>query len=296
MAATQVLIVFNPVSGSGNRRIVEAVQQALNLRGCEVSLYPTQSAGDATRYLAAYQGPLDVVAVAGGDGTINEVVNGLRERDNQSYRLALIPTGTVNVLAAELGIGKTPEGIADIILQGREKPIYLGDINDRRFVLMAGVGYDAWVVDNVDLALKKKIGKLAYVLSMLKQLRHFGKKTYQLMVDGERYHANSVVITNGRYYGGSFVISRQADLSKPTTQVLMISGRSPLKFLLILLGLPLGIMEKMPGMKSVAARHVQIELLDAGAEREPVQADGDSLAELPLRLQMENNPLRLLVP
>ena len=296
MAATQVLIVFNPVSGSGNRRIVEAVQQALSNRGCDVSLYPTQSAGDATRYLAAYEGQLDVVAVAGGDGTINEVVNGLRERDNQSYRLALIPTATVNVLAAELGIGKTPEGIADIILQGREKPIYLGSVNDRRFVLMAGIGYDAWVVDNVDLALKKKVGKLAYVLSMLKQLRHFGKKTYQLTVDGERYQANSVVITNGRYYAGSFVLSRQADLSKPTTQVLMISGNSPLKFIGILLGLPLGIMEKMPGMKSVAARHVQIELLNAGTEREPVQADGDSLAELPLNLQMEDSPVRLLVP
>nr|WP_270049629.1 diacylglycerol kinase family protein [Thalassolituus pacificus] len=290
------MIVFNPVSGSGNRRIVEAVQQALSNRGCDVSLYPTQSAGDATRYLAAYEGQLDVVAVAGGDGTINEVVNGLRERDNQSYRLALIPTGTVNVLAAELGIGKTPEGIADIILQGREKPIYLGSVNERRFVLMAGIGYDAWVVDNVDLALKKKVGKLAYVLSMLKQLRHFGKKTYQLTVDGERYQANSVVITNGRYYAGSFVLSRQADLSKPTTQVLMISGNSPLKFIGILLGLPLGIMEKMPGMKSVAARHVQIELLNAGTEREPVQADGDSLAELPLNLQMEGSPVRLLVP
>ena len=296
MAATQVLIVFNPVSGSGNRRIVEAVQQALSNRGCDVSLYPTQSAGDATRYLAAYEGQLDVVAVAGGDGTINEVVNGLRERDNQSYRLALIPTGTVNVLAAELGIGKTPEGIADIILQGREKPIYLGSVNDRRFVLMAGIGYDAWVVDNVDLALKKKVGKLAYVLSMLKQLRHFGKKTYQLTVDGERYQANSVVITNGRYYAGSFVLSRQADLSKPTTQVLMISGNSPLKFIGILLGLPLGIMEKMPGMKSIAGRHVQIEQLNATGQREPVQADGDSLAELPLNLQMEDSPVRLLVP
>jgi len=55
-------------------------------------------------------------------------------------------------------------------------------------------------------------------------------------------------------------------------------------------------MEKMPGMKSVAARHVQIELLNAGTEREPVQADGDSLAELPLNLQMEDSPVRLLVP
>ncbi len=98
---TQVLIVFNPVSGSGNHRIVDVVQQALSNRGCDISLYLTQSAGDAPR-----------------DGTINEVVNGLRGWDNQRYRLALIPAGTVNALAAEPGIDKTPEDIVDTIAAG----------------------------------------------------------------------------------------------------------------------------------------------------------------------------------
>lgn len=296
----KVLIISNPTSGKASQEFVAQVQQELVTAGAEVELYLTQAANDATAYLANYSGDLDVVAVAGGDGTINEAINGLKEKDSSTFRIALIPTGTTNVLAGELKIKRNAKHISQIILQGKEKPIYPGRINDRRFLLMAGVGYDAWVVDNVDLDLKKKVGKLAYVLSMLKQLRHFGKKEYRLQVDGKEYLANSVVITNGRLYGGSFVLSKQADLSAPTTQVLMLNGKNMWSLLYSLLGLPFGLVEKMPGVVSVPAKQVHIELVSqAGskqAQPEPVQADGDSLAHLPITVVMEAQPLRVLVP
>lgn len=296
----KVLIISNPTSGKASQEFVAQVQQELVTAGAEVELYLTQAANDATAYLANYSGGLDVVAVAGGDGTINEAINGLKEKDSSTFRIALIPTGTTNVLAGELKIKRNAKHISQIILQGKEKPIYPGRINDRRFLLMAGVGYDAWVVDNVDLDLKKKVGKLAYVLSMLKQLRHFGKKEYRLQVDGKEYLANSVVITNGRLYGGSFVLSKQADLSAPTTQVLMLNGKNMWSLLYSLLGLPFGLVEKMPGVVSVPAKQVHIELVSqAGSEQaqpEPVQADGDSLAHLPITVVMEAQPLRVLVP
>ncbi|WP_265574038.1 diacylglycerol/lipid kinase family protein [Venatoribacter cucullus] len=292
----QVLIIFNPTAGTASQQLIDAIEQRLQQAGVTVQRYATRHAGDAMDYLAAYDGELDVVAAAGGDGTLNEVVNGMRQRDNQSWRLAIIPTGTTNVLATELGIRRRAGALAQMILNGREQALYPGRINGRRFLLMAGVGYDAWVVDKVDLALKKKAGKLAYVKSMLQQLRHFGRKQYRLQVDGVPYSASSVVMTNGRCYGGSFIISRQADLRAPTTQVLMMNGGSPWALLLSLLGLPLGLMEKMPGIVSVPARRVDIELVGEQAEPEPVQADGDSLAQLPLQLVMEEQPLRVLVP
>ncbi len=289
-------MIVNPAAGSARLALVQSVQQQLQASGVEVQLYETRCAGDATDYLASYTGELDVVAAAGGDGTLNEVVNGLRQRDNLGWRLAIIPTGTTNVLANELGIRRRAGHLVQMILNGREKLVYPGRVNGRRFMLMTGIGYDAWVVDNVDLALKKKAGKLAYVKSMLQQLRYFGRKQYRLLVDGVPYTANSVVITNGRYYGGSFVISRQADLSAPTTQVLMMNGRSPWALLLALLGLPLGLMEKMPGIVSVPARRVDVELMGEQAAPEPVQADGDAVTHLPLSLVMEEQPLRVLVP
>lgn len=296
----KVLIISNPTSGKASQEFVTQVQQELVAAGAEVELYLTQAANDATAYLENYSAQLDVVAVAGGDGTLNEAINGLKNKDSRTFRLALIPTGTTNVLAGELKIKRKAKQISQIIVQGKEKPIYPGRINERRFLLMVGVGYDAWVVDNVNLDLKKKVGKLAYVLSMLKQLRHFGKKEYRLQVDGKEYLANSVVITNGRLYGGSFVLSKQADLSAPTTQVLMLNGKSMWGLLYSLLGLPFGLVEKMPGVVSVPAKQVHIEL--AGqvdgeqAQPEPVQADGDSLAHLPITVLMEAQPLRVLVP
>lgn len=293
---TEVLIVFNPQSGSGRKALIGQVSDYLRAGGCSVSVYETQCAGDAIRYLQSLEAPLDVVAVAGGDGTVNEVLNGLARRENGSYRLAVIPAGTTNVLAMELGLRDSARQIADVIINGKEQAVFPAQLNDRRYLLMAGIGYDAWVVDRVDLALKKKVGKLAYVLSMLKQLRHFGSRTYRVMADGREYRANSVVISNSRYYGGAFVLSRHAGLSRADTRLVMISGGNPFKFLFILLGLPLGIIEKMPGITSLAATEIRIESLEEDAGREPVQADGDSLAELPVHIRMDSLPLRILVP
>lgn len=291
----RILIVANPVAGRGKLSLAQQVAGRLRGAGCKVDLYFSTCAGDATVYVSRLAELPDVIAVAGGDGTVNEVLNGLSAFANGSYALALIPSGTTNVLAMELGIRRDAGQIATMIQQGKEKAVWPGSVNGRRFMLMAGVGYDAWVVDNVDTQLKKRLGKLAYVWSMLKQLAQFGKKTYRVTVDGKDYAANSVIITNGRFYGGSFVISKLADLSRPDTQVLMMSGKSPLKLLFILLGLPLGIMEKMPGIVSLAARRVAVSM-DNAHGREPVQADGDSLTQLPLSLIMDEQPLRVLVP
>src|SRR5690554_6533844 len=97
----KVLILSNPTSGNANQALVEQVQEELKAGGAEVELYLTLAANDATAYLENYSGPLDVVAVAGGDGTINEAINGLKNKDSSSFRLALIPTGTTNLLAGD---------------------------------------------------------------------------------------------------------------------------------------------------------------------------------------------------
>ncbi|WP_223248663.1 diacylglycerol/lipid kinase family protein [Thalassolituus oleivorans] len=294
---TYVLIVHNPVSGSGSMPLIDRVIAGLRLEGMAVDYYATQAAGDATRYLLAYDGELDIVLAAGGDGTVNEVVNGLVDRDASSYRLALIPTGTTNVLAKELGISRNAAKIVRMIRDGATRLVYPGRINGRRFLLMAGVGYDAWVVDNVNLDLKKRVGKFAYILSMLKHLKLFGSKRYHLNIDGKEYQANSVVVTNGRYYGGSFVISRQADLSHPKTQILMMSSQNPARFLLTLLALPFGLLERMPGIVSVSGEHIVITDADHNEHNpEPVQADGDSLTQLPLEIRMENIALNIIAP
>ena len=115
-----------------------------------------------------------MVVVAGGDGTINETADGLVHRDLLNIKttrfpsLAIIPIGTANVLAAETGLGRKPRNAARVIAYGDIQPAWVGLANGRVFCQMAGVGFDAHVVDNVDAGLKKRLGKAAYGIAMLR--------------------------------------------------------------------------------------------------------------------------------
>ncbi|MDK2779127.1 MAG: YegS/Rv2252/BmrU family lipid kinase [Pseudomonadota bacterium] len=288
----KVLVIENPLAGGARRGLTAEVLCRLSDAGCEVSLYRTRARGDALNGIRQCRFRPDMIAVAGGDGTVNEVVNALTD----PVPLALIPCGTTNVLALELGIRQDAQQIADSILSGQLRPVCPGKVNGLRFVQMAGVGYDAWVVQGVNLQLKQKTGKLAYVLSMLQQLSAYGRRSYRVTVDGQAAQAYSLIMTNGRFYAGTFVLSRRASLAEPQIQVLMMQGRSRLQLLLALLALPFGQMERIPGIRSLAARSVRVESMTAEGPAEPVQADGDVVTQLPLLLEMEERPLLFAAP
>jgi YegS/Rv2252/BmrU family lipid kinase len=292
-----ILIIHNPISGGdGSSLMVKRTANRLKKLGYGVSYYATQSAGDATRYLREFEGVLDIVAAAGGDGLIGEVVNGLSERGGDEYRLAIIPTGTTNVLARELGIKFSSRFAARTIHGGKLKPIYPAQINGRRFMLMAGVGFDAWVVSGVNLKIKKNWGKVAYVLAMLRHLKLIGSKQYEVIADGQTLLADSVMVCNGRFYGGSYKLSEHADLSSSSLQVMTLSGISQLGFMLRLLVLPYGVFARTPGVHELRATSVTIRDLNPSAHPEPVQADGDAVGFLPLEITSATQAIRVMVP
>src|SRR6185312_7997435 len=119
----------------------------------------------------------DAIVAAGGDGTINEVANGLLAAIASGRRappLGIVPMGTANVLARELDILGSPHKIVRMLLEGRVVPIRLGRADSsagtRHFIMMAGIGFDAHVVATVSLALKRWVGKGAYVISSLRRI------------------------------------------------------------------------------------------------------------------------------
>ncbi len=167
-AHRRVLVIHNPTAGWRRRRRFERILSALIAAGVDVDVRPTTRRGDAEAFArAADPAEHDAIAVAGGDGTINEVVNGLGDK---KLPLAVIPLGTANVLAHEIGLGGSPREIAETIARGRPQPISVGIVNGRRFVMMAGFGFDAHVVAEVKPMIKKLFGKIAYVISTLKAL------------------------------------------------------------------------------------------------------------------------------
>jgi diacylglycerol kinase (ATP) len=285
----RLLIIFNPTAGGRRRRRFEAVLAELRRLGCAPTICETARRGDAEQ-LAASADPTryDALVVAGGDGTINEAVNGLRA----DLPLAIVPLGTANVLAAEIGLPTDPDAVARTIALGRPQPISVGTANGRRFILMAGTGFDAHVVRTVDLGLKRWLGKGAYALSILRQLLAFGFPEYLVRIDGQTWRAASVLVANAHYYGGRFVCAPAADLRTPTLEVCLFERRGRVSAIGYALAMLTGRLPKLRSYRIVTADKVQI----SGGEGEPVQGDGDIITHLDATIEVVPEAISLLYP
>ena len=220
--ARRIHIIFNPAAGWRRRARLERVLQRLDALGAAVTLRETRARGDAESIARGLDAAAcDAVVAAGGDGTINEVLNGLGGR---APPLGIVPLGTANVLAAEIGLPRDPGAVADIIAFGRPAPIYCGSANGRRFAMMVGIGFDARVVEGIDLRLKRLFGKAAYVASALAALARHAASQYRVEIDGAAHSAAAVVIAKGHYYGGRFVVAAQARLDEPLLHVALFGG------------------------------------------------------------------------
>lgn len=287
-AALKVLVVYNPTAGGGREKVLQRLVAALVAKEAAVEVYRTTSAGDATKHLRARDDQGDVVVAVGGDGTTNEVINGLAD----GVPLAVMATGTANVLAKELSLPHSPEKVADLVVNAKPLNIWPGVLNGRRFLMWVGVGYDSWVVNSTDLALKRTIGKGAYMVSMFAQIARYGSMRYPMTVDGKAYECYSAIIANARYYGGSFVLSRRANIARPSLQALLFLKPGRWTLIKYMLALVFGKMESMEGVVSVAAQRIDIPDVDA----ELLQTDGDAAGALPAAICVDSRPLPVLVP
>ena len=276
--------------------------------GWTIDLVDTTAVGDA-RHLAETCDArrYSVIAVAGGDGTINEVVNGVARRGDGAPALALVPLGTANVLAHELGLDFKAKAIARTMMSGRAMLVRPGEAcsgtslegsDPRCFSLMAGAGFDAKVVAGVSAPLKRRFGKAAYVWRSLIETRRYRPVRYAVEVDGVRYEAASVIVTRSRHYAGPYVVAPQATLSEPLLHVCLFErwGRSQtLRFGLALL---LGRLPKTGGYRVIAGKDVTISVLSDAGElgRQPVQIDGDDALTLPVSIALAPGSVRLLQP
>lgn len=293
----RIAIIFNPIAGRRRRLVLEDVLDRLTARGWTIDLKPTGARGDAERFareiveLPADIRP-DLLAVAGGDGTIGEAINGL-VATKAGLPLAIIPMGTANVLAAEIGLAVHPDAIAAAIDARQSQAIYIGRANGRAFTLMAGVGVDAHVVAELDSALKRRIGKGAYVWGAFKQMFRFGFPTYRVAIDGGTpIDAASVIVAKGRFYGGRHVVAPKASLTAPHFQICLFEHKGPLHMLRYALALALGRLPKARGYSILQGRHIAI----SGPENDPIQGDGDVLGHLPATIDIAPAPIQLVMP
>jgi len=294
-AARRLLIIYNPTAGGSRRRRFEAVLADLADLGCPMDVRPTTGPGDAAAFAReADAAAHDLVVAAGGDGTINEVINGL---SGSQVALGIVPLGTANLLAREIGLTRDPDRIAAAIAGGALRRVSLGRVvseagRGRHFTLMAGVGFDAHVVADVDLALKRRIGKGAYVAEFARQLFAFKFPAYRVTVDGATHQAASVVIAKPRHYGGPYSCAKDARLEDTEFHVCLFERPGALAAIRYGMALTGGRLEGRGDYRILRVAHVRVE----GPAGDPVQGDGDVIAALPLAVEMAPAALRLIVP
>jgi YegS/Rv2252/BmrU family lipid kinase len=287
----RILIIFNPIAGSRRKTFLNAVLAVLERQGCGVILQETKGRGDAEDLAraAARAGEWDVIAVAGGDGTVNEAANGLYGSD---VPLAIIPMGTANVLAAEIGLPATPQIVAETIASGPAKPIHLGIVNQRLFTMMAGAGFDGRVVAAVSSRLKRWLGKGAFVLTSLWGILRYSNTVYRVTVDGREFEAASVIVANGHYYGGRFTCAPMARLEEPLLYTCLFLKPGPWRALRYCTWLVLGRLHRLPDVAILPSTQVSVD----GRAGEPVQGDGDIIAETPMTARLAEGTLKVLMP
>ena len=264
--------------------------KALSQSGLEPVLLPTASAMDPTLFASRIcnEQPEPLIVVAGGDGTVNGVLNGLTAG---KVTLAVIPTGTSNVLARELKIHAVDDALGRIA-RGQSRPIPIGELecdgHKKRFLLMAGVGVDGAVVQGVRLREKRVVGKGAYLLSALRVLFAWDSDELKVTGGGRNVVCHSVIVCNAAKYGGNFLLSPQGGLFTTGFQVVCIKG-GRLSYLKLFMLLTMGRAASSRCVTIFAADEVEI----AGGKA--IQMDGDYVGCAPLRLRSIPDFVRVIV-
>lgn len=221
----RAMVIENPAAGSeGSHRLVKQVTYQMRRLGWSVETQCSSYRGHATDLAAtAATEKRDLVVAAGGDGTINEVVQGLV---GSQTALGVIPVGTVNVWAQEIGLPRSPEMLAALLAAGPRRTVDLGLAGDRYFLLMAGIGLDAAIVAGVDIGLKRRVGRWAYAASVIRQAAGARGDLVRVELDGvvEQHRLFMLVVGNTRRYAGYFQITPEAQVDDGLLDICIVPG------------------------------------------------------------------------
>ncbi|HEX7174051.1 MAG TPA: diacylglycerol kinase family protein [Pyrinomonadaceae bacterium] len=298
MTERTALLISNPNAGRGGlvrEREVGRFREELERRGVHVELLSTAGPRDAERL--AREGVargLREVIVAGGDGTVNEALQGLV---GSGARVGVWPAGTANVLARHLGLPFDAEGAARAVASGRTRRITLGRAveeesgRSRFFFLMAGVGLDASVVKNVRPRLKKRVGEAAYWFSGFAHLAHWRPRIFTVEVEGREYPATYAAVGKAPWYGGGLSLTPRARLDAGEFEVCLINTRSRLRYLRLLShAVRGGAPEGTRGVTYLRARRLR------ATGDALVQTDGELTGRLPMTFEVVTEGVEIVVP
>ena len=277
-----VQLFYNPASGSFAPARIERLARAFAALGARVLKSPSVSEPPVIAHEATH------ACIAGGDGTVRHVAMAIA-RSGRKLPAAIWPAGTVNLLAREGPDCASPERLAADLLGESDRrehwPVRLGET---MFLACASVGPDARAVAGVSGALKRRIGRLAYAVSFLSLLRRWPRSSLTVKADGRTLACEAVFVAKGRHYAGPWSFAPRASVSDGVLHVIALHRARRRDFARFLVDLALG---RDPARRSGVTALVTRSLSIDGSEPLPVQADGDVVASLPVRLAVAERPL-----
>ena len=295
----RIAIVFNPFAGGlrGSKRArLDAAVDCLRRAGREVELMPTTGPNMAgTLGRDAIDRGFDMLLAAGGDGTINEVLNGIV---GSKIVFGALPSGTANVLANEIGLSGRPDRAAAELLEALPVRVAVGAFDQsgrprRYFLLMVGAGLDARIVHELDLGLKQKWGKLSYWHGGLRQL---GREMPRLRVavNGHQFEGGFALISRVRNYGGDFEIAKSVRLTDNDFEIVVLDQ---LRFPDLAKFLGAVMLNRLNALKGVSVvRGCRAELTPVSNEPVHVQSDGEAIGMAPATVSLVPDAVTLLLP
>jgi diacylglycerol kinase (ATP) len=284
--------------GAKGLKRLSAAAEILREAGHDTWLVPTQGPGTAGAIAQrSIADGAELILAAGGDGTINEIASGVAFSD---VPLGILPAGTANVLANEMGLASSIEGAAEglgacvptRVSMGRLQCVN-GSERTRLFLLMAGIGLDAKIVYNLSLPLKARFGKLAYWVGGFSLI---GRELdeFEVLVDGRRVNCSFALISKVRNYGGDLEIAQNISLLDDRFEVVLFETRSSLRFLGYLARVAVRRLSGVSGVSLVRA--TQVCMPGTTARRIYIQVDGEYAGHIPASVEIVPDALTLLVP
>ena len=294
-----VNLIVNPIAGNKALRSIKNIEDLLNKKA-SLTTFITQKKGDAELFAKQISSQFSVpssqlIIVAGGDGTFNEVINGILSSKESAAKkktvpLAFIPLGTTNVLAKELNIPENVEKAVHLALTGAAKKISLGRINGRYFALMAGIGFDGEAVLRAKDSMKKISGKEAYIFSGINALIKYKPSLIEVKTSEGTFTGYTAVVGKAKCYGGNFHVTPQASLTEPLLDLCLFKGKTRKDLVRFIIGV---IRERHLNFNDVFyGKFSELEI--TSNEEVHVQIDGDYFGTLPAKIDVVKDAISLV--
>jgi diacylglycerol kinase (ATP) len=287
------ILIYNPAArrvSRGQSDLLHMIRQRLGDYGFSLQLLVTEQSHHAILLAKkALEDEPDLIIVAGGDGTVNEVITGMA---GTRVPLLVLPGGTANVLAKEIGLPHDLLQSIDLLKTGTVRRIALGKAGERYFALMAGIGVDASIVAAVSPRLKQKFGQGAFWIAGLRQFCLYPFPAFEIATEESLHRGTFAVIARARSYGGPFSIASRADLFSDKFDICIYQSKSRWRYLSYLFFTALGRHVFIPDIQYLSAERVEAR----GNPGVWFQVDGELVGRLPQRFTIEKDALSLILP